>query len=226
MKSLWNFASCFTGPAGYPCKVSVVANLIAKCRKILLWLPSLLAIAQRMEHNEAKTKQSEGDNMLKQYHDIIIDYVVFQCISDISSRRFRFFMFSARNLECSDVLSLGARLATCLDSVLHLLGVRTWKTLWRFDSGSVPNNWISKHFNDISVISLHYFRELSKTCTSNLDFANVLRFARIPSFGCHLLRNSITSPSLKVLPRSSLGPLFLWTVHVLSAISFGVTSEY
>ena len=130
--------------------------------------------------------------MLKQYHDIIIDYVVFQCISDISSRRFRFFMFSARNLECSDVLSFFfARLATCLDSVLHLqIIVR-----------------ISKHFND-SVISLH-FRELSKTCTSNLDFANVLRFARIPSFGCHLLRNSITSPSLKVLPRSSLGPLFL-----------------
>ena len=44
--------------------------------------------------------------MRKQYHDIIIDYVVFQCISDISSRRFCSFMFSARNLECSDVLSL------------------------------------------------------------------------------------------------------------------------
>ena len=67
--------------------------------------------------------------MRKLYYDIIIDYVVFQCISDISSRRFCSFMFSARNLECSDVLSLGARLATCLDSVLHLLGVRTWKTL-------------------------------------------------------------------------------------------------
>ena len=81
-----------------------------------------------MEHNEAKMKHSKGDNMRKQYYDIMIDYVFFECISDIESCKFCSFVFSAGNFKCSDVLSLQARLATCLHSVLHLLGVRTWKT--------------------------------------------------------------------------------------------------